>query len=210
MANKSPPPVEHRFKKGHKSKGRPKGSRNKPTKMRTPALDEGVMYPVGKGRRRMTRREAIIRFARDRALSRNDPRLTWLLLREDRKLRLAEGVLDYKKVFRLIRPSAGRGGPNLEEVIPRLGLSKLIYPGHSAQRIALEPEAVTRALKELGDLRLSRDEQKVVLAFVLTPNKVEWPDWWEPDLREKKVRVPPRFFLEDDTEWEQTTTPPRS
>lgn len=208
MASKSPPPVEYRFKKGQKPKsnGRPKGSRNKCTKMRTPALDELVKYPVGKGRRRMARREAIMRFARDRALSLNDPRLTSLLLEADRKLRQAAAPLDYGSIATVIGPGPGPGA-NLEEIVLELGLGKLIYLGHSAQRVALTPELITLALKQFGDQRLSRDEQKLVVAFTLTPNKVEWPEWWEPDLRHKKVRVPPRFFREDDAEWERALTP---
>ena len=80
----------------------------------------------------------------------------------------------------------------------------MICVDHSAQRVAFYPEVITHALQRLGDQRLSRDEQKLVLAFTLTPHKVEWPDWWELDLRLKKVRVPPRFFREDDAEWERT------
>jgi Family of unknown function (DUF5681) len=207
MASKSPPPVEHRFKKGHKPKGRPKGSRNKRTKMRTPALDELVKYPVGKGLRRMTRREAIIRFARDRALSTNDPRLTSLLLEADRKLEEAAARLDYKTIITFIGRGAGPGGPNLEEVVVKLGLGKVICPGHSAQRVALNPGVVALALENLGDAQLSRQEQKLVVSFTLTPGKLEWPVWWEPDLRTHKVRVPPHFFRDDDAEWERTTTP---
>ena len=209
MANKVPPPVENRFKKGHKPKssGRPKGSRNKRIKMRTAALDELTRYPVGKVLRRMTRREAIIRLARDRALSINDPKLTSLLLEADRRLRQAAAQLDYNSISAVIGPGPGPGGPNLEEVVPRLGLGKLIYVGHSAQRVPLTPELVTVALKRFGDRRLSRDEQKLVLAFTLTPRKVEWPEWWEPDLRTTKVRVPPHFFREDDAEWERALTP---
>jgi len=209
MAGKSPPPVEYWFKKGQKSKsnGRPKGSLNKPTKMRTPALDELTLYPVGKVMRRMTRREAIIRLARDRALSLNDPKLTSLLIEADRKLRQAAALLDYESMTTVIGPGAGPGGPNLEEIIPSLGLGKVIYVGHSAQRIALRPEAVTRGLEQLGDERLHRDQQKLVLSFTLTPHKVGWPDWWEPDLRDRKVRVPSRFFIQDDAEWERALTP---
>ena len=94
MAHRASPPVEYRFRKGQKPKsnGRPKDSRNKRTKMRTPALDELVKFPVGKGLRRMSRREAIMRYARDRALSLNDFRLTSLLLEADRKLRQAAYV----------------------------------------------------------------------------------------------------------------------
>ena len=204
MAAKSPPPVEHRFRKGHKAGGRPRGSRNKPTKMRTLALDEGTRYPVGKVLRRMTRREAIIRYARDRALSLNDPKLNALLIEADRKLRQAASALDYQSITRVIGPSSGPGGPTLEGVVERLGLGKMINVGHSAQRVAFYPDTVTLALQQLGDQRLGRDEQKLVLAFTLTPYKVGWPDWWEPDLRTRKVRVPRRFFCEDDAEWERT------
>lgn len=208
MASKSPPPVEYQFKKGHKSTGRPKGSRNKRTKMRTPALDEGIRYPVGKGLRRMTRREAIMRFARDRALSLNDPKLTSLLIEADRKLRQAAAQLDYRTLHTVIAPGSGPGGPTLQDVIVELGLGKVINGGHSAQRVAFYPEPVTLALQELGDQQLSRDEQKLVLAFTLTPHKVDWPDYWDLDLRHKKVRVPPRFFREDDAEWERTLNLP--
>ena len=177
--------------------------------MRTPALDEQVKYHVGKGLRRMTRRDAIMRFARDRALSLNDPRLTSLLLEADRKLRQAAAQLDYGSINTVIGPGRGPGA-NLEGFVQELGLGKLIYIGHNAQRVALTPELVTFALRQLGDRRLSRDEQKLVVAFTLTPNKVEWPDWWEPDLRHKKVRVPPRFFREDDAEWDRALTPPNN
>lgn len=206
MAGKSPPPVEHRFKKGQYSGGRPKGSRNKRVKMRTPALDELVKYPVGKVRRRMSRREAIIRYARDRALSLNDPKLTSLLIEADHKLRQAAAPLDYQTLCTVILPGGGPGGPTLEEVVERLGLGKMINVGHSAQRVAFYPETVALALQQRGDQRLSRDEQKLVLAFTLTPKKVNWPDYWELDLRTRKVRVPPHFFHEDDAEWERTLT----
>jgi hypothetical protein len=201
---KSPPPVEYRFKKGHQSAGRPRGSRNKRTKMRTPALDEGTKYPVGGGMRRLTRREAIMRYARDRALALNDPQLTSLLVEAERKAKLAESLLDYRTITPVLLLGRGRGGPTLEEAVKRLGLGKMICVDHSAQRVAFYPEAVSVALMQLGDKRLSRDEQKLVLAFTITPYKVEWPDWWEPDLRLKKVRVPARYFREDDAEWERT------
>lgn len=201
---KSPPPVEYRFKKGHQSKGRPKGSRNKPVKMRTPALDEVTKYPVGKGLRRMTRREAIIRLARDRALALNDPELTSLLIEAERKAKLAESLLNYRSIIPVVMLGYGPGGPTLEETVERLGLGKMICIDHSAQRVAFYPEAITHALQQLGDQRFGRDEQKLVLAFTLTPHKIVWPDWWEPDLRLKKVRVPPSYFREDDAEWERT------
>ena len=121
---KSPPPVEYRFKKGHKSAGRPRGSRNKPTKMRTPALDEGTKYPVGGGMRRMTRREAIMRYARDRALALNDPQLTSLLLEAERKAKLAESLLDYRSITPVLMLGRGPGGPRWKRQLNGLAWGK--------------------------------------------------------------------------------------
>lgn len=202
MARKSPPPVEHRFKPGTSGnpKGRPKGSKNKRTKMRTPALDEFVRYPVGRVLRRMTRREAIMRFAQDRSLSLQERKLTTVLVEANRKLRTAEGLLDYGSIQPIILPGLSGALKNIEAVMCALGLGKLIYQGHSAQRVALNPEFVTFALSLKGP-ELSRDEQKLVLSDTLTPHRAQWPDYWEADLRHRKVRVPERFFREDDADW---------
>ena len=145
-----------------------------------------------------------MRYARDRALALNDPQLTSLLVEAERKAKLAESLLDYRSIIPVLMLGRGPGGPTLEEAVERLGLGKMICVDHSAQRVAFYPEAISLALRHLGDEHLSRDEQKLVLAFTITPYKVEWPEWWEPDLRLKKVRVPARYFREDDAEWERT------
>lgn len=44
--------------------------------------------------------------------------------------------------------------------------------------LKLKPWIVEAALKRILPRQLSRDEQRVVLAAVRTPEKVQWPDWW--------------------------------
>lgn len=44
--------------------------------------------------------------------------------------------------------------------------------------IKLKPWIVEAALARLGDRRLSKEEQRVVLAVTRTPHKVKWPRWW--------------------------------
>jgi hypothetical protein len=176
--------------------------------MRTPALDETTRIPVGHTMRRMSRREAIVRFAEMRAISTKDAKLTALLLEADQKLREAEAALNYASVMTVYAPGLPTWLENIDAVVRRLGLGKLIYVGHPAQRVALKPEVVTLALSRLKGRELSRDEQKLVLSFTLTPHKVHWPGWWAADLRKRKCRVPVRFFRKEEAEWVRALTEP--
>jgi hypothetical protein len=204
MSNKKPPPVEFRFKPNvcPNPSGRPKGSKNKMPKMRKPALDENVRFPVDGKLRTMTRSEAIMRFATQYAFRQQDQEMMSLLLKWNVKLCREEEKVNYND-----RSSLWMEGPswweleNIEAIVRKLGLGKLIYPNHTAQRVALNPEVVTLALSQFGDKRLTRAEQKLVLSFTLNPKAVDWPEWWEPDLRTRKCRVPERFFREDKLEW---------
>lgn len=46
-------------------------------------------------------------------------------------------------------------------------------------RVVLEPWLVQAALARFGERRLSREEQETVVEATRTPDKVDWPDWWE-------------------------------
>lgn len=65
-------------------------------------------------------------------------------------------------------------------------MARKLDPYRPSARMMLEPWIVEAALARLGDRRLSREEQEIVLAATRTPHKVRWPDWWETDLRDRK------------------------
>lgn len=67
-----------------------------------------------------------------------------------------------------------------------LRIARKLDPHRPTARMMLEPWIVEVALARLGDRRLSREEQQIVLAATRTPHKVAWPDWWEVDLRDRK------------------------
>jgi len=206
MADKPLPPREKRFRPGISGnpKGRPKGSKNKRTKVRTPALHQTVRYRVDGVWRRMTRREAIVRFAQAQALEPNNADLATLLLQADQKLSAAQAQVDYTERW-VHGPNRSPTIRNVEEIVTKLGLGRLIYPDHPAQRVALEPELVSLALSRLEE-PLTRDEQKLVVAFTLNPRKVNWPCWWDGHLG-KKCRLPARFLAEEEAEWRRALTP---
>ena len=65
-------------------------------------------------------------------------------------------------------------------------MARKLDPYRPTARMMLEPWIVEAALKRLGDRRLSREEQQIVLAATRTPHKVTWPAWWETDLKDRK------------------------
>src|SRR5260221_13584748 len=74
------PPLHSRFRKGRSGnpRGRSRGS-TPLAQLLQQALDETVLVPKGHGRRRITKREAIVASLVDRALQ-TDPRATRVLL----------------------------------------------------------------------------------------------------------------------------------
>jgi Family of unknown function (DUF5681) len=46
-------------------------------------------------------------------------------------------------------------------------------------RMALEPWIVEAALDRLADKRLTIEEQRTIVSATRTPQKVNWPQWWE-------------------------------
>jgi len=169
--------------------------------MRKSALEETVRFPVDGTLRAMPLSEAIMRFAMAHALKHQDQELMTLLVQWDLRLSPIAAQVDYDNRGYITADGPSWALTYIEAIVRKLGLGKLIYPNHPAQRVALNPELVSLALSRFGDQRLARDQQKLVVSFTLTPKKVDWPEWWEPDLRARKCRVPERFLAEDKAEW---------
>jgi hypothetical protein len=60
-----------------------------------------------------------------------------------------------------------------------LGMAHKVNKYSEGARYMLNPWIVEAALNRLGERRLSSDEQRTVLAATRTPQKVNWPNWWE-------------------------------
>lgn len=134
------PPKETRFPPGKSPNpsGRPPGARNKRPKMRTPALDETTRYRVNGVLKRMPLREAIMLYAQHRTMASRNPKLRKLLLASDEKLKRAAAAIDYENVDYFILGDGPRKLTSVEGFMQELGLGRLVYPGHSAQRVAFE------------------------------------------------------------------------
>lgn len=64
-------------------------------------------------------------------------------------------------------------------IVEDLGMAvRLNEQSEENVKLMLKPWIVEAALKHLAPRQLSREEQRVVLAAVRTPQKVRWPDWW--------------------------------
>jgi hypothetical protein len=90
---------------------------------------------------------------------------------------------------------ARRRGPEIREILVQfvsvgtvncalepLRMASKLDRHRPTARIMLEPWLVQLALMRLGERKLSRHEQEVVVRATRTPHKVPWPDWWEIDV----------------------------
>ena len=65
-----------------------------------------------------------------------------------------------------------------------IGIARRKYPTDEARmRWELSSWIVEAALERMGNPRLTVEEQREVLANTRTPDKVNWPDWWEVNQR---------------------------
>lgn len=79
-------------------------------------------------------------------------------------------------VSTIIRHFVAPGGVNHSLKLLRTARKVERYTKQAHMR--LEPWIVETALARLGDRRLSKEEQRTVLAVTRTPHKVKWPRWW--------------------------------
>lgn len=190
------PPVEHRFKKGvcPNPKGRPKGSRNKQKKVASHPFDERVSYRVKGREKRISCMEALMLYARDFAVKNpGEEKLARMLIGiEYRMHRALRRVLE--KPFQKRIVVNDETDPQLgfvcsfEDALFELSAGTLHYAYQPHARAVFEPWLIEEALARLGERRLTREEQSKVVRQTHRPASVNWPAWWEQDLRGKKRR----------------------
>lgn len=202
------PPKHSRFKPGQS--GNPAGG---PKQIRSKFLDETIKCKIGGKPFEGKRREALVRVAALQAInkpvSRSDRRragdqsrlpepnfgLQQLIIKLAKQEREIEETIDRDNPLFIIRsfPSSPSNVSCIEDAADVSGFGKKAYRKQKSARVLLETWVIDQGLSGLGDRRLTRAEQEQVFEAARFPKKVRWPDWWEPDLRErgKGWRAPP-------------------
>lgn len=196
MVGYKSPPVEHQFPKGMSGNpsGGPRGPRKarKANKSRKSFLDQKVGLTVDGKVRRMTRKEIIVHVATRLAQHSYDHR------HKKKALRLQRILLDYKEqlddaqahidrenysYLLLDAPREANTVTSIEDAADVAGFGIKAYLACTTGRVLLETWVLEEAFANFGERRLSRDEQEAVLTATRHPKKVDWPEWWEDDLR---------------------------
>lgn len=166
--------------------GRPKGSKNKSNLIRPDFFDEIVTVKIGGKKRRLTRRIAFFQQVEAKALATSDHEILQLLLNHHIVMSKLDATLPNAPVTITTWSRGGIRPYSLEGAIHALGGGELLYADSENARMLLNPWVIETGLGHLGDKRLSRQEQRIVLFFARHPKRTAWPDWWEPDLRERE------------------------
>lgn len=201
------PPVHSRFKPGQSGNpgGGPKGPRRKPVQRPSTYLDQKVTCTIGGKRFKGKRREAVVLIAalwsikkpvpgskargatEQEKLPKPDLGLQQLLLKlmeqEDEKDRLL--LRDDPKFVICDWPSRPDYVCCVEDAADVAGFGVKTYRTQKSARVLLHNRIIEESLARFGDRRLNREEQKEVLAATRFPKKVDWPSWWNQDLRER-------------------------
>jgi len=169
------PPVAGRFKKGASGnpKGRPRG--RKSSVPYDTVLGQMVTIREDGRQRRVTAAEAFILQLTKKGLAGDSA--------------AARSSLAAIEVARASRVASGQELPTVRIQVRAfglccsivdLGLGVLLHP-HDKQRVRLmlKPWIVEAALSRPGSRRLSPEEQRIVVASTVNPEKVTWPEWWD-------------------------------
>jgi hypothetical protein len=166
--------------------GRPPGSKNKSSLVRPDFFDEMVTVKINGKKQRVTRRIAFFKQVEARATATKDHEILQLLLNHHIVMSKLDATLPNAEIWLIESPGSIRPY-SLEGAIEALGGGRLLYAHSDSARMLLDPWVIEFGLGHLGEHRLSRQEQRIVLFFARLPKRAAWPDWWEPDLREREV-----------------------
>jgi hypothetical protein len=170
------PPVSNRFKKGTSGnpKGRPKGSRSElPYET---VLGQMVTVRQDGKERQVTAAEAFLLQLAKKGLDGDAiaARQSMEVIEgvhasqpADGEIRTTEFVITFVSV------------DSVDSALEPLRMAKKLDRFRDTARIMLEPWLVQAALARLGNRQLSHEEQKSVMQETRTPNKVNWPQWWD-------------------------------
>jgi hypothetical protein len=176
------PPTGSRFAKGQSGnpKGRPRGQhRMAPYEA---VLGQMVTIRDGAVEKRMSAAEAFMLHLAKRGLEGDGPagRALIATIEEASGQKVAEETLPRTIILATVKPGS------VNTALEPLRIARKLDPYRPTARMMLEPWIVEVALERFGDRKLTREEQRIVLAATRTPQKVKWPKWWETDLRDRK------------------------
>lgn len=176
------PPAGSRFAKGQSGnpQGRPRGRHR--TAPYEAVLGQKVTIRDGAVEKRMSAAEAFMLHMAKRGLEGDGP-AGRALMSAIEEVSVQKAVSD-NSVHTIVHVAVAPGSVN--SALEPLRMARKLDPHRPSARMMLEPWILEAALERLGDRKLSRGEQQIVLAATRTPQKVKWPDWWESDLRDRR------------------------
>ena len=169
------PPKATRFSKGKSGnpKGRPRGRhRQAPYEA---VLGQLVTIRDGIAERRVTAAEAFLLQLSKRGLEGDGPaaRAAMAVIETAKSSLVTVETSPNQIILVWVAPGS------VNTALQPLRMARKLDPYRETARMALEPWLVEAALARLGNRRLRRDEQELVLKSTRTPQKVNWPGWWE-------------------------------
>jgi hypothetical protein len=170
---KGKPPSASQFKPGQSGNpsGRPRGKRSKnPEEI---VLDQMVAVRENGVDRMMRADQAFLLFLTSEGLALGGP-IARAAMEALEQLPSRSKQDERTTVIFLVYPEPG----DVRHATRNLQMATLMDPHRPSAHIRLETWMVEAALARLGERRLTKEEQEIVVAATRMPHKVRWPDWW--------------------------------